>query len=59
MDKKITAIVLAAAVIVAAAAAFVLLNNGGNGNHDSPASEPGKRIGEDMSGKLPSSSSRL
>ena len=59
MDKKITAIVLAAAVIVAAAAAFVLLNNGGNGNHDAPASEPGKRIGEDMSGKLPSSSSRL
>ena len=66
MNKTALIAVLVVAVIaVAAAAAFLMMNNG-NGDKDKDSkdsdsvfSDPGKRIGEDMSKKLPSSASRL
>ena len=61
MDNKIIAILLVAIVVIAGVAAYALMSNGGNDDkkEDTPTSDPGKRIGEDMTKKLPSSSSRL
>ena len=61
MDNKIIAILLVAIIVIAGVAAYALMSNGGNDDkkEDTPTSDPGKRIGENMTKKLPSSSSRL
>jgi hypothetical protein len=57
MNKNaLIAVVLVAVVAVAAFAVFLMMDNG---NDDKNDTSPGKRIGEDMASKLPSSSSRL